>query len=275
MDVYGTREAADVLDLSPSRVRALVRAGVVTPARTARGAFRFGFRDLVLLRVAAALLGAGIPSRRVVRSLAGLRRRLPDDRSLSELRIVAHGSTILVRDGDAPWEADTGQFVLDFRVAELAARVAPVRPDVATTPSSDAEAWYRFGLEQEDTDPTRARAAYERAVGLDPAHADALVNLGRLLHEEGRTTEAAERYRSALEAQPGHATAAYNLGVALEDDSRWSDAAEAYRLAISLQPTLADAHYNLATVLQHLGDRQAALRSLRRYRDLKGSPAAR
>lgn len=276
MEGYGTREAADLLELSPRRVRALVRSGVVTPARGSGGALRFGFRDLVLLRVAASLVHAGIPSRRVVRALADLRRQLPGDRSLSELRIVADGDRILVHDGDSPFEADTGQFVLDFRVAELAARVRPletVRPSGSS--HAGADGWYAEGVELEEADPASARAAYERAVALDAGHADALVNLGRLHHEEGRTAEATTCYRRALSAQPAHATAAYNLGVALEDQRRWREAAEAYGRAIEIQPGLADAHYNLSTVLERLGDRQAALRSLRRYRELTGSPAAR
>lgn len=275
MDGYGTQEAADVLDISAARVRALVRAGVVTPARGPRNAFRFGFRDLVLLRVAASLMEAGISPRRVVRSLAELRRRLPGGRALSELRIVADGDRILVDDGSAPFEADTGQFVLDFRVAELSARVRPLKPTGAAPESREADAWYAAAVELEDRDPAAAQDAYERTLALDPAHADALVNLGRLCHEEGRTDDATACYRRALDAHPSHATASYNLGVALEDQRRWKEAAAAYGRAIEIQPALADAHFNLATVLERMGDRQAALRALRRYRDLTGSPAAR
>jgi Flp pilus assembly protein TadD len=273
MEGYGTLNTAEVLDLSPARVRSLVRAGVVTPSLGPRGAWRFSFRDLVLLRVAAGLVDSGIPSRRVVRSLSGLRRRLPSGRSLTELRIVADGQRILVYEGDQPWEADSGQFVLDFRVADLAARIAPLRP-LGHTPA-DAESLYALGIELEETSPVRAREAYEKAVFLDPGHADALVNLGRLLHEDGRPGEAAALYRRALLAHGDHATAAFNLGVALEDQRQWSEAASAYESAIRLQPGLADAHFNLSSVLERLGDRQAALRSLRRYRELTVRPVAR
>lgn len=276
MDGYGTREAAGLLNLSERRIRALVRAGVVTPERGARGVLRFDFRDLVLLRVAGSLIEAGIPAARVTRSLAELRRRLPHDRSLSELRIVADHDRILVYDGSASFDAETGQLVLDFPVSELAARVRPLEPSVPAASASEAEALYAQGIELEDSDPRAAAEAYGRAVELDPTHADALVNLGRLLHEEGRLPEAADCYRRALEAQPAHATAAFNLGIALDDLGDWRGAADANRRAIELQPAFADAYYNLAAVLERLGERQAALRALRRYRELKRrSPAIR
>lgn len=270
---FGTAAAADVLNLSPRRVRSLVRAGVVTPRRGPRGAFRFGFRDLVLLRVASSLLDAGISSRRVLRSLSRLRARLPADRSLSELRIVADGATVLVYEGDSPYEAHSGQFVLDFRVSDLVAKVAPL-PRPRRSGASSAE-WYRHALALEDRDRAGARAAYERALAIEPDHADALVNLGRLLHEDGDADGAAVLYERALDAEPGHATAAFNLGVALEDRRDWRGAADAYERAIGLQPSLADAHFNLSAVRERLGDRHAALRSLRRYRELTGAPAAR
>lgn len=264
-EALSTREAADVLDLNPSRVRALVRAGIVHPSRGPRGAYRFDFRDLVLLRVASGLAGAGIPTRRIVRVLSGLRARLPRDRSLTELRIAADGDRVLVHDGAGPWEAETGQFVLEFRTADLAARVEPLR-----RARLDAEAWFAAALDLEDHDPVRAREAYLEVLQRVPAHADALVNLGRLMHESGDAEAAAEHYQRALEANPQHATAAFNLGVALEDLELWVEAARAYERAVSIHPGFADAYFNLAAVRERLNDPQAALRALRRYRQLVG-----
>lgn len=277
MEGYGTGEAADVLDLAPGRVRALVRAGVVTPTRGARGAFRFTFRDLVLLRVASGLVGAGVPAHRVIRSLAGLRGRLPAGRSLSELRIVADGQRVLVYERGVPCEIESGQFVLDFDVSSLAARVTalPRIDALSQGAAGDAEALYALGMELEESSPAEACRAYEAALEQDPDHADARVNLGRLLHESGHAAAAAKHYRRALEANPTHATAAFNLGVALEDQELWGEAVRAYERAIELHPDLADAHYNLAAIRERQGDRQAALRSLHRYRELTDSPVAR
>ena len=81
----------------------------------------------------------------------------------------------------------------------------------------------------EATAPNEARDAYRRALELNPAHADAHVNLGRLLQEAGAPPAAVEQYRAALEADGGHATAAFNLGAALEDLGRKREAIAAYQ----------------------------------------------
>jgi tetratricopeptide (TPR) repeat protein len=94
------------------------------------------------------------------------------------------------------------------------------------------------------------------------------VNLGRLLHEDGRTAEAERHYRQALAAAPGHATAAFNLGIALEDLRRPADAVDAYRIALAADPRLADAHYNLARLYEKQGKKAGALRHLSHYKRL-------
>ncbi|MGH7506246.1 MAG: tetratricopeptide repeat protein, partial [Longimicrobiales bacterium] len=161
--------------------------------------------------------------------------------------------------------------LLDFAIADLVAEVASLadRRDCGTTadgPATVAE-WFRLGVELEAKAPAEAREAYRRALALDAGHADANVNLGRLLHEAGRPAEAALHYRRAL-AGGADATASYNLGVALEDLHRPAEARAAYAVAIETNPELADAHYNLASLCERLGDGRAALRHLRRYREL-------
>src|SRR6266540_3310881 len=135
-----------------------------------------------------------------------------------------------------------------------------------------AEDWYELGLELEVAEPTEARDAYRRALELDAHHADARVNLGRLLHEQGLVEEAERHYRLALRENPEHATAAYNLGIALEDLGRAADAIEAYRAALAADPRLADAHYNVARLYEKAGKKAAALRHLSSYKRLTAEP---
>jgi tetratricopeptide (TPR) repeat protein len=132
----------------------------------------------------------------------------------------------------------------------------------------DAEAWYQLGCEIEAADPARARAAYACALSLDPAHADAHLNLGCLDHEAGRLAEAEAHYRAALAARAGDATARFDLAVALEDQQRVDEAREAYRACIADDPAHAEAHYNLARLCERAGDLAAALRHLSAYRRL-------
>ncbi|HYE91855.1 MAG TPA: tetratricopeptide repeat protein [Terriglobales bacterium] len=269
---YTTRDVARLLEMPEREVRAYARAGVVEPGRGPGGSYQYTFRDLVLLRTARSLGDARVPHARIRRALEALRARLPRDRQLSELRIRAVGDEIVVDDAGACWNPDSGQLQLELDAAQLATRVrampAPVPALSSDPPARDADGWFERGVELEAIDPEQARRAYLRAIELEPAHADALVNLGRLLHERGDVADAAERYRRALAVRPGHATAAYNLGVALEDLGRLDEAIDAYRAALRVDDSLADAHYNLAGLYEQTGNRPAALRHLRSYRAL-------
>lgn len=272
MSGYSTRDVAKLLGLSPAQVRGYARAGFLTPAKGPRGEFRFSFQDLVLLRAAKGLAAAKIPSRRIRVALRKLKEQLPQGRPLSGLRIAAEGERILVTDGETAWNPESGQLVLDFSVAELAAKAGPLarrRAQAARVEEKlTADEWYALGFDLEVTSPEEARDAYRRALELDPSHADAHVNLGRLLHEAGKVADAAAHYRLALDADPDHATAAFDLGIALEDLGRYGEAVSAYRQAIRADPTMADAYYNLARLYEKLGKKAAALRYLSKYRRL-------
>jgi tetratricopeptide (TPR) repeat protein len=148
---------------------------------------------------------------------------------------------------------------------------------VSSGSSPAAADCYELAVALEADDPAAAEAAYRQALAIDPALADAHLNLGRLLHESGNSAAAETHYRQALAIDPEDALAAYNLGVALQDQQRPRDAADAYERALGLDPTLADAHFNLSGVYEQLGERAAAFRHLRTYRSLTsdGGPPAR
>ena len=273
MKGYSSRDVARLLGLTVAQVRAFARDGFLTPGRGAKGALRFSFQDLVILRTAKALVAARIPARRIHRALKKLRLELPRGRSLAELRITAEGDRIVVSDGTTAWNPESGQTHLDFAVSDLATRAAPIARRTAQAARAaegdlDAGDWYELGLELEAVDPGEARDAYRRALELDAHHADAHVNLGRLLHEQGMVEEAERHYRLALDDDRGHATAAFNLGIALEDLHRAADAIEAYRAALAADPRLADAHFNVARLYEAVGKRAAALKHLVTYKRL-------
>jgi tetratricopeptide (TPR) repeat protein len=271
MKSYTTRDVAKLLGLSEAQVRSQARVGYLAPDRGPHNAYRFSFQDLVLLRTAKALSEARIAPRRIRRALRALTRELPAGRSLSGVRISSEGDRIVVRDGDEVWNPESGQLLLDFHVMELALQTAPVARRLARRARrSDepltAEQWYDLGVDLEAAAPEDALDAYVRAVALDPRHASARVNLGRLLQEAGMPAEAATQYRAALKARPGHPTAAFNLGTALEDLGRRGEAIEAYRKALDADGDFADAHFNLARLYEQAGRRAAALRHLRSYK---------
>ena len=216
MKFYTTRDVARLLRWSEAQVRSHARVGDLSPGRGPRNAYRFSFQDLVLLRAAKALSEARVGPRRVRRALRALARELPAGRSLSGLRLSSEGSRIVVRDGRESWVPESGQLVLDFEIAELAERAAPVaRRLIHRARRSDepltAEQWYTLGIDLETAAPAEARDAYVRALALDPRHASARVNLGRWLQADGHPAEAVVQYRVALAAHPHHPTAAFNL----------------------------------------------------------------
>jgi tetratricopeptide (TPR) repeat protein len=271
---YSTADVARILELTPRQVRASVHAGLLEPGRGSRGEFRFSFQDLVFLKTARGLFAARIPRRRVREILERLRGQLPVGRRLGGVRIAVEGKRVVVSDGSARWQPESGQALFDFGIADLARRAAPVarrafskaKEEEAGTLS--AEQWYRWGCELEAAAPEEAAEAYRRALAIDAGHADAHVNLGRLLHEAGDAGAAHEHYRRALDARPEDATAAFNMGVALEDLGRPADALAAYEKAVALDPQNADAHYNAANLCESLGRPADALRHLKDYRAL-------
>lgn len=266
---FGIREVERMLRMPRSAILGLVRAGFVAPGRGARREYRFSFRDLIVLRTAGALRAARVPARRITRALRDLRRRLPDAVPLSGLRIAALGDRVVVGEGPARWQADSGQYVLDLdvTVADGELRVL-ARGEPTLEP--DAEDWFRRGEAAEREDAARAVSAYERALALDPAHVPARLNLGRLLHEQSQLAAAEGVYREGLRAVGNHSTLLYNLGVLLQDAGRASDAIEAYQAALREDPRFADCHYNLALLLEASGNGRGAIRHMAAYRRLAG-----
>jgi tetratricopeptide (TPR) repeat protein len=276
MTGYSTSEVAKILGLSPGQVRGFVRAGFLSPERGERGRMRFSFPDLVVLRTARGLMSARVPPRRIRRALERLREQLPEDRPLNAVRIGMEGTRIVVEDGPRRWQPESGQTVFDFDAADLAREAAPLtrrsfeeaRSRSEAGDSLAADDWFEWGCELETSSPAEARAAYERALELQPDHASAHVNLGRILHEAGDPRAAEPHYLAALEVRPEDATAAYNLGVALEDTGKLPEALLAYQRAVRLEPENADAHFNAASLAERLGRNAEAVRHLGAYRKL-------
>jgi tetratricopeptide (TPR) repeat protein len=266
---YTVREVAAMLGVKPAQIRAFASEGFLSPERGKHGELRFGFHDLIILRTANELSSAQIPVRKVRRVLQRLREQLPEGKSLTGIRIAADGDRVVVRDGSAMWNPESGQSIFDFSVSELVERATPFDRPSNVAEAITADQWYDVGCDAEAVSSGDAQRAYERALEIDAEHADAHVNLGRLLHEQGAPAAAEEHYRRALEADPEHETAAFNLGVALEDLGKVSAAVDAYRRAIAIDPDNADAHYNLAGIFERRGDKAAALRYLKAYAQLK------
>jgi tetratricopeptide (TPR) repeat protein len=230
----------------------------------------------------------------VRRALQKLRARLPSERPLTGVQLAAEGQSVVVHEDGARWQVESGQVLLAFdsgaAVASTDAPLDLLRKLDAATPDAGAprpaartefhadvhpelvpaslDEIYEVACALDDTDPANAEAGYREVLDQNPEHADAHINLGRILHERGELGPAEDHYRRALAVRPQDPTATFNIGVVLEDQGRNTEALEAYQRAIGADPRNADAHYNAARLYDQLGDYGAALRHLRICRDL-------
>ena len=184
--MYGVREVERLLRMPRSTIRMLIEAGFVAPARGPRQAWRFSFQDLIVLRTARALTVAKVPAKRIMRSLKALRRRLPGSMPLSGLSIDAVGERVVVKEGAARWQADSGQYLLVFEGDPAAGELKVI-----------------------ERKPEAPLTLYERGVALEQA---------------GHKLEAMEAYKAALQEDPRLADCCYSLALLCEELKKPRDA---------------------------------------------------
>jgi tetratricopeptide (TPR) repeat protein len=265
---YTLKRIQEMLGLSRTVVAGLISAGFVTPTRGRGREHRFSFQDLMLLRTAYELQQASIPPRKILRSLSKLRSELPEELPLTGLRITAVGADVAVRDRSGSWQADSGQLLMDFEVADVEGTVSFLRGP-AHPPGQSAHDWFARGASLESSDPALAEDAYRHAIELDPSLSDAYLNLGAMLCESGRSLDAVALYAEAFQHVKSEPRIYFNHAIALEDQKRLEDARAAYEHALTLDVTFADAHYNVGVLLEKFGDAQGALRHFSAYRRLR------
>lgn len=98
-----------------------------------------------------------------------------------------------------------------------------------------------------------AEAVLRRALGVSPGHFGLATNLGILLCQTGRESEGVDWLQRAATAQPRSPTAQFNLANALKAIGRIDAAIERYRAAIACDPAYAPAYTNLGNALVQLG----------------------
>ena len=268
------RSIQEMLGLGRTVILNLVAAGFVVPVRGAHNEYRFSFQDVVLLRTAYQLRQAHIAPRKLLRSLRLLRSRLPRELPMSGLRIRAVGTDVAVKDGDAQWEAQTGQMLLDLEVIAAGGNAVaflqhPAAAAASPPTTATAAAWYERALSLEAVDPHAAESADRRALDLRPGFADAYANLGALLCEQQRWAEAITLLDEGIGLCPDMALLHFNRGIALEELASNDEALASYLGCLRLDPGFADAHYNAARLLELKGQQQGALKHYSAYRRLQ------
>jgi tetratricopeptide (TPR) repeat protein len=297
MSGYTTSEVCELLGLTHAQVRTFVRRSLVVPQRGDHGEFRFDFQDVVMMRTVKRLMESRVSCRRAVRALLSVRAGLDQGKTLAGVQVFVDGATVLVREDNFLWEAETGQASFDFgdaaapalkvaRIdqgdsggrkgrqaghaanfgeAEAVGRGGNIDLIVAREADSlDSDEWYNLGLDLEDANSPRALDAYRKSLELNPHNADAHVNLGRLLQLRHDLKRARNHYERALDLVPNHELALYNLGTLFDEQNELETAAEYYKRA----PRVPDSHYNLSRICELRGDELSARRYMRNYRQI-------
>lgn len=271
--LYSIGDVARLFSLQVSRLRYWDRIGFLQPSGVLHDRRYYTFQDLIGVRAAKGLIDKGVPLRHVRRSVEALKSSLPKVvRPLSELRVLADGSTLVVRTDVGTFEPMTGQLVLDFEVKDLRDDVVRVlrqgsRSDV------DRRAAYEHYLEgcrldEEETTYDRAEQAYLRAIEIDPSLANAITNLGNLRFRRGNAEQAEYLYRKALEVDASQPEALYNLGFLSYERGELQHAAGWFAQALENDPSFADAHFNLAMALEEVGNGKDAREHWEKYLEL-------
>jgi tetratricopeptide (TPR) repeat protein len=108
---------------------------------------------------------------------------------------------------------------------------------------------------------TEALANYDRALALQPRHAEALSNRGNTLKALKRFDEALDSFDRALAVQPDYPGALSNRGAVLFEMARYAEALATYDRSLAIRPDQVVAHYNRGGTLQKLGRFEEAIAS--------------
>lgn len=268
MQDFGVRDAAQILGLSERQVRRYVQDGFLVPKRGKRGAHRFDFQDLVLLRTAKGLLEARVPPRKIRRALTALKARLPAGEPLSGVRVALEGGELVVRDPTGAWIPESGQAVFDFSVDELRAQIAPLEgrlydDDPLLLEPDDAPLALASVSALPLKPPEPMLLGGEESVGPDDGLMDLGVSewldLAEALVADRRPGQARDALRRALELDPYDTEARRHLGRLLEQDGNIEAAEGHFRLARTIAPGDPDLALDHGRVLAQLERLEEAL----------------
>jgi tetratricopeptide (TPR) repeat protein len=104
-----------------------------------------------------------------------------------------------------------------------------------------------------------SEALFRRALAVDPRNDVAMIDLGIVLHAQGRTAEAMEFYQAAERIDPTRFQLHNDLGNVLSDLGRHTEALAEYRQGIALRPRYAVLHQSAGSELAALNHLDEAL----------------
>ncbi len=252
---FSTRAAARILAVSPERIRYWVKRQFINPSVIRGRNFRFAFHDLIMMRLAKDLLPTRSHLNPVQRCFDRVRNLIGTARPVSSLKLENLDGRIVVRDGAACFEAETGQLVFDFE--------RRVKGKVEEGFGA-ARARERFEEARRlaEEDPLKALTIYSDLVNREPVNFDANMRLAALLEHEGDLKGAMRHYLCAASIVPASSEVHFKLGLLYRRSGESDAAIRSLNRAIECDPTMVEAHRNLAEIFDQLGRKRDSIKHL-------------
>ena len=256
--MYSPPMLAELLEVSPALVRSWLKRGWLVPTKIEHKLPLLDYAEVTIARQVAALHRSGIAGARLARKLAEIERHFPDvQRPLAELTIVADGSRLLVRRGEALVDA-AGQRQIDFGALEQADETPATIPAGTAQAGRDQpppEQLVAWAEELEEAlDLAGAAEMYRAAMLAGGPTPELCFALAELLYRLRDTGAARERYAMAVELDEDFVEARCNLGCLLAEEGERELAVAALEGALARHGEYADAHYHLARIHGELGN---------------------
>jgi tetratricopeptide (TPR) repeat protein len=253
---FSTRAAARILAVSPDRIRYWVRRRLILPTASRGRSYRFGFNDLLVMRIAKELLRSRRHLDAIQRCFARVRELFDSDRPVTALKLVDDLGRIVVRDGAMLIEADSGQMQFDFQPQRPAGKI-----EESFGPARVRERFEEARRLAED-DPLRALQVYSELVGREPAKFEAHLRLGELLEREGDLGSAIRHLLGAAAIAPANAEVHLKLGLLYRKRNEQQTALKSFLRALDCDPTSVESHRNAAELFEAMGRRREAQKHL-------------
>ncbi|HID22313.1 MAG TPA: MerR family transcriptional regulator, partial [Planctomycetaceae bacterium] len=224
--LYTPAMLSQMLGVPVGLIRRWERIGLIRAVRKTYRLPYFDFREVASVRRLSELLEAGVSTERLERSLSQVRAFLPDpERPLAQLKLLAHGRRVLVRDEGGLVDARNGQRLFDFAA-----------PAIGIDDESAA------GTEQAGEATIRALAMRApQAARCCPPHQwnwtfSDWYDQGCRLLDEGNPNEAIEAFRLCLMEQPASPEVHFQLAESLYRTGNKHGALERYYVAVEFDP---------------------------------------
>jgi hypothetical protein len=254
---FSTRSAARILAVPAHRIRYWVRQDLVSPVAARGRRYRFAFNDLLMMRLAKDLLPTRGRLEPFQRCFAKVKNFFEPSRLVTSLRLETLDGRIVVRDGEAAVEVESGQMLLQFH----APRRLPGKVEDSFGPARVRE---RFEETRHlaETDPLKALTLYSELLAHEPRNFEAHLRMATTLEHEEDWAGAIRHLLAAAVTLPGNHEVHLRLGLLYRRTGATDSAIESLLRATSCDPLSVTAHRNLAEIYEQTGRRRDALRHL-------------